>query len=134
MEMAADTSSPVVMPRLSLRALDALALAMLAVCGAVCFHQVIWFGYLPWDDYENITRNPNLHGNLGRGLLNIWTHAYDGLYIPLTYTSWWFKRLVHASAVWCHAANLILHILTGLCVYLLCKAALQESRWNFVAA
>jgi Flp pilus assembly protein TadD len=118
----------------NVRVADAAVFALLAIAGLLCFQHVLSFGYLPWDDYESIARNPNLQGNLRRGLVNIWAHPYDGLYIPVAYTSWWFERLLNLSPAFSHAMNVILHVVTSCCVYLLAKLVIQNGPMSRVAA
>jgi tetratricopeptide (TPR) repeat protein len=113
-----------------------VVLLVLLIVGFAIFVRTATYGYLPWDDAENITQNPWVNGG-GRGLAKIWTHAYDGLYIPLVYTSWWLEKTLGLGPRASHIANIVLHVLTAWSVFLLALqllAPVLSERLKSVAA
>jgi protein O-mannosyl-transferase len=59
----------------------AVPLAVMIVYG-----QIVWYGWLNYDDTINVTENPWLNPVTVRGLAHLWKQAYAGLYIPVAYT------------------------------------------------
>jgi len=94
----------------------ALIVAVFAVFG-----RTLYYPLLPWDDHENILRNPMLAQPYGAGLRRIWTSPYDGIYAPLTYTSWWVERVLGGGDAVAHAGNVALHALNALLVFLILR-------------
>lgn len=73
---------------------------------------------LPWDDVENITINPYIHPPFQMSLKHVWAHPYDGMYIPLTYTTFAAEvALANASPRVIHLDNIILHAVTAMVVF-----------------
>lgn len=69
---------------------------------------------LPWDDQHNIVQNPYLVPLSSQGLLHLWTHVYDRLYVPLFYSSFSFDILLSGAQPWfIHLVNLVLHALSA---------------------
>lgn len=92
-----------------------LVLAVLVVFG-----RTLTAGFLNWDDDFNIVMNGEL---LAGNVTYFWTHAYYGLYIPLSYTVWAFLAggSPTPAAFPFHAANVALHALNAVLVYRLIR-------------
>ena len=99
---------------------------MLAV--AVVFGPNVANRLTNWDDNVNIADNPFLDPLTWAGLGRLWTHAYAQLYVPLTYTSWAFDRLVGGGAQWPHyLGNVVLHAATAVALFHLILRLLPDS-------
>lgn len=91
---------------------------LLAVAVAVVFGPNVANRLTNWDDNVNIADNPFLDPLTWAGLGRLWTHAYAQLYVPLTYTSWAFDRLVGGGAQWPHyLGNVVLHAATSVALF-----------------
>lgn len=84
--------------------------------------------FLLWDDGTNVYQNPYVLDPAPRAAGHFWTEAYEGLYIPVTYSAWWcLARLAGApkpgtaayplEAGVFHMANVLLHALSALTVF-----------------
>lgn len=96
------------------------------------FHPALRHTLLPWDDLGNITRNPHVSPPSAAGLARIWTAPYDGLYVPLVYTSFAAEALLAgpdegALARLIHFDNLVLHALAALVVFELLRRLFGEA-------
>jgi len=83
-----------------------------------------------YDDDINIYENPYFHPINLDNTLHFWRHTYEHLYIPVSYTAWAamgklsnFFALRQEGQVFdphiYHTANLVVHLLNGLVVFLL---------------
>lgn len=95
------------------------------------FSPVLQHELLPWDDAGNITRNPFVHPPHGTGLARLWTAPYDGLYVPVVYTTYLVevaatggREAVLARVV--HVTNLILHAAAALLVFEITRLLLKR--------
>ncbi len=98
--------------------------------------------FLHYDDDLNIIHNQSLSPPSTDGFLRIWSSGYEGLYIPLTYSTWFVVALmsttmdaasgqiVHHPFAF-HALNLVLH---GACVLLVYGLLLRLAGHPLAAA
>jgi tetratricopeptide (TPR) repeat protein len=109
----------------------ALVLCAVPLC---VFAPALRAGFVEWDDPVLISRNPHLFPPLVSGLLWHWTHAHQGMYIPLVYTVWWglIRLAGGAYPPLFHAANLLLHIGSVCLVYRILRR-LVAGQWPAVA-
>ncbi|MFV1994289.1 MAG: tetratricopeptide repeat protein [Verrucomicrobiales bacterium] len=136
------------------RKAEILAAAGVLVLTLIVFGRVLGFGFVLWDDDMNVTENPHYLedplGSIGFFWAN-WREGYLSLWIPLTYTVW--AVLAHLAALpagmldpeslegikapfesaWFHGANLCLHLLSSLLVYLILRR-LTSAKWPWAAA
>ncbi|MFV1994790.1 MAG: hypothetical protein ACC661_05085, partial [Verrucomicrobiales bacterium] len=109
----------------SLSAIAGLVLLVVLVFGTTLSHD-----FVRWDDQLNFYENPHLTGDTEGGIGWCWKGAYEGLYIPLTYSLWtvlWnvapratdlslSPQPIADPAVF-HLANLLVHLGSVLLVY-----------------
>ncbi|MDQ3126503.1 MAG: tetratricopeptide repeat protein [Pseudomonadota bacterium] len=105
--------------------------ALVAAAAILTFLPALKNQLLPWDDQTNIVQNPNLTGLLAAGLRNLWTAPYDGLYVPLVYTTYAAETALTrdeaALARLIHADNLLLHALAALLAFELLRRLLAAT-------
>ncbi len=114
----------------------ALFAGLCVVCAIVVFHRVLGFGFINYDDDQNLYLNPFISGASGPDFAHFWTTAYYDEYVPITYTLWGiiagFAQLPTAivlpdgarttlDASPFHAANLVFHCLNIVLVFGLAK-------------
>lgn len=85
----------------------------------VVFSSVRGFPFLSWDDGENVALNALVRSTEDGVWSRIWSQAYAGLYVPLSYSAWRVLALVSGppgadgllapDAALFHGANLALH-------------------------
>jgi len=102
----------------------------LVIVVVLTYAPVVNHEFLNYDDDLLVTKNPHLYPASWAGLRRIWSSGYEGLYMPLTYTSWFALASIGATvepasgqavfdpAVF-HTFNLVLHVLCVLLVYVL---------------
>lgn len=92
-----------------------VSLALLAV-----FWPSFDFSFLRWDDPVNVTENPLLLRPSWASLGQIWNAAYEGLYVPLTYSVWLAVVAIAGTppspAVF-HGLNTVTHLVNVLLVF-----------------
>ena len=104
------------------------ALLGILLTGLVVFGRIIGHQLTNWDDDINITNNPNLDLTSGDGFLRIWTQPYEGLYIPLTYTSWLIDRALVGTGSWSYfAVNLLLHLFSTVVVFWIVRLLVERT-------
>ncbi len=89
-----------------------------------------------WDDERlHLSNNPAL---VEGKLLQFWQKPYEGLYIPVSYTAWGLLYKIapkdeqgHLKPQLFHAANILLHMLNGLLVFLLIRQFVPK--WSAAA-
>src|SRR6266498_2934599 len=62
--------------------------ALIALACLITFAPILTNGFVSWDDYQTISRNPRLNPPSFEGLIYYWQHPHMHLYAPLTYTLW----------------------------------------------
>ncbi len=103
--------------------------AVTAAFSAVCGHE-----FVRYDDDEVVHENPHLAHPL-----HFWKEPYAGLYMPLTYSSWSLQakltRRLYPRGPGAgldprvfHTANLAVHVLSTLAVFLILKVLVRNSR------
>lgn len=103
------------------RLLPLLPPALVAAATAAVFLPTVRFGFLPFDDYQNVGVNPMFHGAGAHGLGWAVTSRVLGHWIPLTWLSFgldyalWGRRAggYHATNVLLHAADAVLFYLVA---------------------
>jgi hypothetical protein len=101
----------------------------------VTFGPVVRNEFTNWDDQTTIASNPLLRGPVGSSLTHYWKHAEAELYVPLTYTVWTALakvapvpsgevRLPNAAVF--HGANVIVHGLAAIMVFLILRRLVRE--------
>jgi protein O-mannosyl-transferase len=100
-----------------------IVIATLIAFGNLCRHD-----FTSWDDIYNISRNPRLNPPTLQSVAWYWANEANGLYIPLTYTTWGIlarvaylaqpdEHGIHLNPYVFHTANVLLHGLSALLVY-----------------
>ena len=102
---------------------------------AVAYSRVFAFDFVLWDDDINVFANPHLVRDPVSAIGYFWTHAYQSLWVPMTYTLWallasvaklsasdvssWSNDLIEPvfNAAWFHATNLTMHIISTLLLF-----------------
>ncbi len=109
--------------------IGSIALSVLAF-----YSQTVTFGFLDLDDYAHIVKNPYLSlENFGY----FWTHGYESLYIPLSYTLWTLVAgisetfLGRLAPEFFHLFNILLHAANAVLVFLFLGRVTQREwpRW-----
>src|SRR2546429_6077594 len=106
-----------------------LHIGLIALACLITFAPILSNGFVSWDDYQTISRNPRLNPPSLEGLIYYWQHPHMHLYAPLTYTVWTMLAAIAdagdqagpISAGLFHAASLLFHILTSLVVFALLR-------------
>jgi protein O-mannosyl-transferase len=122
--------------------------AILVVAVFAVFGRVLGYGFVSWDDTTMVTANPLLHPVDRANLLFLWSHAYYGLYAPLTYTVYSLaasiSHLIGASPRYImdggldpipfHALSLTLHAACVLVVYQILLRLTGNERGSLLGA
>ena len=101
---------------------------ILVVITIATFARSITNEFVGWDDPDNLTANERMNPPTWRTVQHYWTHAQEGLYIPVTYTFWAGVAKIAARArgadgsfvlnPWVfHVASLLFHTLSALIVF-----------------
>lgn len=118
--------------------LDNLIKLLLGIAAISVFYSVCNYEFLDWDDGINISENPFLNPTSLQNVLYFWQNQYEGFYIPLTYTVWAIVALVSQNTLpyspeaklephLFHSANLILHILNVLLVFVILRLFINKA-------
>lgn len=103
-------------PRSGLHTVRLAAVIVALVCFAA-FSPSLRNGLLPWDDEGNINQNPYLKPPTISGILYLWMHPYQRLYVPLFYTSFVPDLVLGGGRPWVfHLGNLLLHAIGAVVV------------------
>ena len=93
---------------------------VVAVVSLVVFWPSFDFSFLRWDDPVNVTENPFLLRPSWGSLAQIWSAAYEGLYVPLTYSVWLlvvtFAGPPPSPAVF-HGLSTVTHLINALLAF-----------------
>jgi protein O-mannosyl-transferase len=101
-------------------------LAIIVLVMAVYF-PVTQYDFLAFDDGLHVTENPLLKSFHLQNVREMWVKPYQNLYFPVTLTAWsglaqisrWATESPTLAPGLFHSANLILHILNGILVFLI---------------
>ena len=98
--------------------------------------------FISWDDPVNVSQNPHLQLGGWDAIIWFWSHSYEQLYIPVTYTLWTVlagvSRVstptggVEFNPFIFHAANVICHALATVFVYQILRLRVR-SAWACAA-
>ncbi|HEX4124719.1 MAG TPA: hypothetical protein VHY37_08335, partial [Tepidisphaeraceae bacterium] len=108
-----------------------LVAAPLAALAPVCTHD-----FLNYDDFDQVAANPAYRPVTGHSLIEWWTAPRMDLYMPVTYTVWGIIALdayhpaynttpAHLDPVPFHVANLLVHVMCGLVVFVLLEMLMR---------
>lgn len=124
---------------------EILISCVFVILGLIAFHPFSPAEFLEWDDQLHITRNPLFKGDITWDVLyKIWTHPYERLYIPVTYSFWaiivYFCQLI-LGASWSsdsHAIvfttiNFTLHLFNSYLVYKILRKLSEKLNYPFKA-
>jgi hypothetical protein len=98
----------------------------------LAFSRLIACDFTAWDDPETIAQNPRLHPPSIENVAHYWAAAGSdapmGIYVPLTYTFWSGLAAVagETNPHVFHAANVLVHALTAVLVYVLLRRLLPR--------
>jgi len=90
-----------------------ILVAILVAWTAAVFLPARHFDFVNWDDYNEVTENPNLHPPTAHHLHEIWSGPYLRLYAPLSYSAWWMLMQIPGAAdnpAAFHLLNIALHL------------------------
>lgn len=94
---------------------NSLLILLLAQCAV--YFQSVGFPWLHYDDYHHIFENPLIVDSTFSNLLAFWKAPFFGLYIPVTYTSWFTLALISKEPWIFHLANVVLHLACSFLVF-----------------
>jgi tetratricopeptide (TPR) repeat protein len=107
-----------------------VSLLVLALAGCLTFRESLSFGFLAHTDDElHVSANPQLLPPSLDGAAWFWTHAYAGMYIPVSYDFWMLEAelagggadAAQLDARVFRAGSLALHVLAASLVFLLLR-------------
>ncbi len=109
----------------------------IVVLTLMVFAPVLNHGFIgEWDDRVNVKENPYLNPVTLPKLLHFWRGEYQGLYIPVTYSSWaaiaklsqtvGSERSGELGPGAFHLANLLLHAISGLLVFAILRVLIKK--------
>ena len=101
--------------------------ALLALMTFAAYAPALRGGFL-WDDDRYVSENPLM--TVPGGLRRIWSVKQTDQYYPLVYSTFWAeRRLWGLDPIGYHVANVMLHILNALLVWLLLRRLGLENAW-----
>lgn len=105
-----------------------IALLLVAVVFAV-FFRTLESGFLRWDDDINVFENPHVHGLTGENLRWMFTDFEQAIrYKPLSWLAWaCVHEIFGLNPFGYHLANVLLHCINTVLVFLLIRRLLQLS-------
>ena len=105
------------------------------------FSPILFHDFIPLDDQLNIYENPYFTQRPIGNLERFWVAPYEGMYIPVTYTTWGVLSRLTGSAeagnfnpFLFHFFSLIVHGLNVVLVYLFLNRLLKNNPLNWLAA
>ena len=113
-----------------------IAAAVIVAITAAVLWPVVTFDFIEWDDGHNILQHPHVRSATVEDVLWHWQNPTAGLFIPLTYTIWALLAQVGDApnpAVY-HTANLLLHALAAVMVYVVVQRLIQRRTVATLAA
>lgn len=121
-----------------------IPVALLLLVTAAVYLQVCGHRFLAYDDPVNVYENPYVYRGEVADFGHFWKTPHERLYIPVTYNLWTLLAKVarwlppdargHLNPGVFHAANLLLHLLNTLLVYLILRRLLKDERSALVGA
>jgi tetratricopeptide (TPR) repeat protein len=114
---------------------------VLVVVNLLLYWRTIHFDFLGFDDTVHLFQNPALKSASLESLARIWRAPYYELYIPVTYSFWFFIALMgsladgsapalHFNPSFFHGANILLHIFNSLLCFQLNRMLLARILGN----
>ena len=96
-----------------------LILAAIFATTALAFSRAFDSGYVTWDDDRLVLHNLFIGMPFGQAMRGIWSHSYDGDYLPIPFLSYWLEvKAFGFDPVPQHVVNLLLHLLNVSLMYL----------------
>lgn len=77
----------------------------------------IGYGFVNFQDPVKVTQNPFLNPPTAAGFRQFWSTAYDGTYVPLTYSMFWVEKFFGGEPWLLHLHNVLLHLASALLVF-----------------
>jgi tetratricopeptide (TPR) repeat protein len=105
------------------RSKDRWILAGLILLPVIVFARVLPGPFLNWDDWQMVWSNLDLRPDHWPAIVAYWYHPHLRLFIPLTYSLYAFLATlseIFTGALqpwWFHAANLLIHLWTGVILW-----------------
>jgi hypothetical protein len=103
-------------PRIS--ALVKIALVALV---ALVYARAAGFGFVAYDDPQNVFENHEIHLPLAASLAASWSHPVFGAYLPVTRTAWSLLWHLAPAPATFHVFNLLVHLASVLLVFRLLR-------------
>ncbi len=109
--------------------------ALLLVLAAIVLSPVLFADFIRLDDHSHLFENPHLRRMSVAGLGAFWVKPYFNLYIPMTYSVWWFATMVASlfgplrqNAWLFHALNLAVHLANTALIFGMVQALVAAVR------
>jgi tetratricopeptide (TPR) repeat protein len=117
------------------------SIAILFSAILLVFGRISSFDFVSWDDDAHVYQNPYFKAFAPSEIAHFWTHAYDGLYIPLSYTLFgWLTIIAHRATGFeqltttgapldphvFHIASILFHLLNAALVFLLLRRLVRK--------
>jgi tetratricopeptide (TPR) repeat protein len=109
-------------------ALSIILYTALVLCTAAVFLQTVRFGFVDWDDFYLVVRNPDLIQPTWEGVKGFWTTPSFGLYTPMPFTVWAMlsKLAGENNPGLLHELNILLHIVSATLVFSILRKILRS--------
>lgn len=144
----AQSADPPESERMLSVAAERLILCVLAIAALFKYSWTMSYDFVLFDDNGHTYENRYLNPLTWHSFVHLWTHAYDRLYIPISYTIYGaFVALSHIGGGpgasdtgallnphWFHAANVALHALNVILVYLILRQFRAHPGSAFIGA
>ena len=112
--------------------LNRIAIPIILLLILIAFFPVLKNGFVNWDDFDNLVRNPRCHGFSVENFQWMFTTFHMSLYRPLF---WLFLAAIYQgfelNARSYHLASLFFHMANAVVFFFLC---LQVLRWTYPSA
>jgi tetratricopeptide (TPR) repeat protein len=118
-----------------------LSIALIVASTLATFGRLCVYDFTSWDDNATVWENPHLLPPTASSLWQLWTteRIKAHILVPVTWTTWWllavgcarpaFGKFVLDPHVY-HTANVLLHVMTSVLVFLLLRRLLRaRSDW-----
>jgi Flp pilus assembly protein TadD len=112
----------------------ATAASIVVLVTLIIYCRILGFSFTNYDDITNVTSNPYFNPVTLKSIGYLWTHGYNELYMPVTYTVWAICTLLgplstpiyipgggnaFMNPALFHATSLLLHTANALLVFIL---------------